>query len=96
MSFKTPYGSVVLNPPKQYPRLTSGPNRNKYLHRVVWETVAGREIPSGFNVHHMNGKYCFCPHHLVCLPAEFNPSSAPRDPYTGEYLSIEEFKRRYN
>ena len=29
-------------------------NKNKYLHRLVWEDFYGRPIPKGYSIHHLN------------------------------------------
>lgn len=46
-----------------YVRLTAGPNRGKYEHRVIassaWERTHGKALPVGYQVHHMD----FCRWH---------------------------------
>jgi hypothetical protein len=86
------FGSVRLNH-KGYYRINGGLNRNEYLHRAVWEKVAGRPIPDGWHIHHQdfNKKHC-CPHNLIAMPPEFNPSPSRRCPYRGTYVSVEEWK----
>lgn len=93
-SFLTALGRAVLNH-KGYPRLWSGPHRGKYLHRAVFETVAGRPVKPGFHIHHQGPRLCWCPHNLIEMPACFNPSRQIRDVYTGEFLSVEQWVRRY-
>lgn len=92
-------GSVHLNPRSQggaYWRIHSGPHRGKYLHRVVFQQVAGRAVREGFEVHHMNGINCVCPHQLVEVQACLHWKREPlRDPYTGVFLSKSEYQRRY-
>lgn len=91
-------GKWCLNgPPSHYPRFYSGPCRNQYVHRAIFEHVAGRPVKPGFEIHHMNGKLCFCPHQLLECPPAFNPQGnrALRDPYTGQFLSPNEYQRRY-
>lgn len=87
-------GKWALND-KGYPRFYSGPHRGRYVHRIVWEVVAQRSLPTGYVVHHQSGK-CFCPSNLIAMPACFNVSGAQRDPYTGEFLSHADFQRRYS
>ena len=83
----TPFGHAVLND-KGYPRLTSGPKRHRYVHRVSFESVAGREIKEGFSIHHMGPKTCWCPHMLVELQNVLHESPEPaRHPYTGRFLA---------
>lgn len=89
------FGSFHLNH-KGYPRINGGPHRKKFLHRAVWELIAGRPIPEGFTVHHMNGKLCWCPHQLVALgPHLHQHADRLRDPYTGEFMRREQWLRRY-
>lgn len=89
------FGSFRLNR-KGYPRLNSGSYRNEYLHRVVFEQIAGRPIREGFDIHHMNGKQCWCPHQLIEIQKELHPAPQPlRCPYTGEYMTVENYQRRY-
>lgn len=85
-------GKWCLNSHKngeRYPRFYSGKYRNRYVHRVVFEEVAGRPVKEGFHIHHMNGVFCFCPHQLLECPPEFNPQGniGSRDPYTGRFIS---------
>lgn len=88
------YGRCVLNS-KGYLRIRTGPLRDKYLHRAVWERVAGRELPPGMQVHHMKSKTCWCPHNLVALQDCLHVQEKLRDPYTGEFLSFDQWRRRY-
>ncbi len=95
MAFKHPvFGSCRINH-KGYPRINGGPKRNWYLHRAVFERVAGRPPRDGFHIHHMNGKMCVCPHELVEIQAELHPARMLRDPYTGEFMTPESYRRRY-
>jgi hypothetical protein len=88
-------GTFRLNE-KGYPRLNSGKHRNKYVHRAVFEEIAGRPVRTGFNIHHMNGKHCFCPHQLLEIQKELHVASEPlRCPFTGEFMKPAEFERRY-
>ena len=88
-------GSFRLNE-KGYPRLNSGSRRNQYLHRAVFEQVAGRPVREGFDIHHMNGKRCFCPHQLLEIQKALHPPGDPlRCPLTGLYLTPDAYERRY-
>lgn len=81
---------------KGYYRITAGPLRDKLVHRAAWESIAGRPLPPGFQVHHMGPKTCWCGHNLVALPAALHPpGERRRDPYTGEFLTDREYERRY-
>ena len=89
------FGSCRINE-KGYPRINGGPRRNQYLHRAVWEETAGIAVPPGFQIHHMNGKRCWCPHQLVALQSALHVSTERRrDPYTGQFMTGDEFARRY-
>jgi hypothetical protein len=52
-----PYGTHVhrWNGGRQYLRVSSGPQRGKYVHRLILEASLGRPIRSGWQVHHING-----------------------------------------
>lgn len=62
------FGAYHFNT-KGYARLHRKPFRGKYLHRAVFEHVAGRPVRDGFHIHHMNGKGCICPHQLLEIEA---------------------------
>lgn len=88
------FGSLRRNR-KGYLRINAGSKRDMYLHRAVWEKVAGQPLPDGWVVHHMN-KGCNCPHNLVAMPECLHIMSEPlRCPYTGKFLSVTEYERRY-
>lgn len=87
------FGTLTRNE-KGYLRINAGPRRNQYLHRAVWEEVAGQELPEGWIVHHMK-KGCNCPHNLVAMPECLHVKDSLRCPYTGEFISVWEFERRY-
>jgi hypothetical protein len=40
---------------KRYPRVTAGPLRNKYIHRIVAAALVGRELNRDEEVHHKDG-----------------------------------------
>ena len=93
MTGKHPLGNWSTNP-KGYPKFHSGAYRKQFVHRVVFRLVAERPIREGFHIHHQNGKLCFCPHQLVEIDPLLNPSPEPlRHPYTGQFMSREEFNR---
>lgn len=85
------YGRCVLNE-KGYLRIWHGPLRKQYLHRAVWERIAGHSVPAGFTVHHIASKYCWCPHNLVALGPGLHVHERPRCPYTGRILSVREYE----
>ena len=88
------FGSFRLNE-KGYARINAGPHRDKFLHRAVFENVAGRPIKPDHQIHHMNGKQCVCPHQLIELQACLHPPPEPlRCPFTGMFLKPAEFERR--
>jgi hypothetical protein len=87
-------GSFRLNQ-KGYPLLNSRKQGQKFVHRAVFEIVAGRPPRDGFHIHHMNWKLCWCPGQLLEIQAELHPSRTLRDPYTGEFMTISAYRRRY-
>jgi len=40
---------------KRYPRVTAGPLRHKYIHRIVAVALLGRELNKDEQVHHRDG-----------------------------------------
>ena len=89
------FGSFRLNK-AEYARINAGRRRDQYLHRAVWEEVAGRPVPKGFDIHHMNGKGCVCPHQLVALQKELHVPPEPlRCPHTGEWLTVDNWLKRF-
>ena len=79
-----------------YPRFTSGKYAGEYVHRAIFEEVAGRPPKEGMHMHHMNGVFCFCPHQLLECPAVFNVKwERPRHPYTGRFISRDEYEREF-
>jgi hypothetical protein len=88
-----PLGNWSTNP-DGYPKFHSGKHRKKFVHRVVFEQIAGRPIREGFQVHHQGAKTDFRPHMLVELPKELNPPREPlRNPWTGKFMSRDEYER---
>lgn len=76
--------------------LSSGIRRGARMHRLVVERIIGRALTEDEQVHHQDfnkTNNCYC--NLILLPSLFNPSCALRDPYTGEFLSLEQWRRRY-
>lgn len=71
--------------------------RGEKAHRLTIKHLAGvAELDPEWHVHHQdNWKANNAPENLIYAPACFNPSCARRDPYTGEYMSIEDWVRRY-
>lgn len=90
----TQFGPSTINK-KGYPRLHGGKLRNTYLHRASWELAARTRVPEGFQVHHMAGKLCWCPESLVALGPGLHVHRSLRDPYTGEFLTVDAWRRRY-
>ncbi len=79
---------------KGYPRISGGALRNTYLHRRVFEVVAGRPVKEGSHIHHMGAtKLCTCPHQLLELEACLHPASVCRHPFTGRMMSATEWQR---
>jgi hypothetical protein len=71
--------------------------RGTSLHRAVVEHLLGHPIPGGLHVQHLFPfiKACGRPESLLLAPPEFNPSGAMRDPFTGEFMSVDAYQRRY-
>lgn len=56
----------------------------------------GDVLPSHLHVHHQNfNKLDNRPENLIVMPQELNPSGALRDPFTGEFMSVAQWERRY-
>ncbi len=93
---QTEFGRASLNH-KGYPRLYSKPHRKKYVHRVSFETVAGRPDREGFQIHHQptpKGKLCWCPHNLIEIQDVLHVKpEPPRNPFTGAFITAEELRR---
>lgn len=78
--------------------------RGTFAQRVVTDAMivsncrwfVSTHIPIEYQAHHMdNDKLNNCPLNLLILSPLFNPSGAIRDPYTGRYLTKDEYLRRY-
>lgn len=70
--------------------------RGTRLNRLVMSRLVGGGLPEDLDVHHQDfDKQHNCPGNLVLLPSVFNPRLEVRDPYTGQYLSKEQYVRRY-
>ena len=92
--FHPVFGLCRINE-KGYPRINNGPGKDKYLHRAVFEMIAGRKVRNGFHIHHMNGKLCSCGFNLLEIEAPLHPARMIRDPYTGEFMKPAQYERRY-
>lgn len=46
---------ITCKTTKRYPRVTAGPLRNKYVHRIVAAALIGRELERSEEVHHKDG-----------------------------------------
>lgn len=52
----TKFGSAIINEGGYYRiRSTKEGNRNKFLHRLVWEDWYGVSVPDGYVIHHIDG-----------------------------------------
>jgi hypothetical protein len=48
-------GGTTCKTTKRYPRVTAGPLRHKYVHRIVAAALIGRELTKDEQVHHKDG-----------------------------------------
>lgn len=46
---------ITVKTTKRYPRVTAGPLRNQYVHRIVAAALVGRELERDEEVHHKDG-----------------------------------------
>ena len=78
------------------------PYRNWLLHRAVADVLVKEFNPFGWEslppekvVHHLSGiRSCCCPHNLVILDRALHiHPSAPRHPWTGQYMSPSAWQR---
>ena len=46
---------ISFKNPKGYPRVTAGPLRDKWVHRIVAEALLGRDLRRDEEVHHKDG-----------------------------------------
>jgi hypothetical protein len=80
---------------------TLGIRRGARAHVVTVERLASERpvyhFPSGVKIHHQdNDKLNCCPYNLLCVWHDaLNPSPSRKDPYTGLWLSVAEWERRY-
>lgn len=75
--------------PKRYPR-------NKRAHRIIAEILLGRELTQDEFVHHMDfNTLNNSPENLIIMPGCLNPANTIRCPFTGRFLSREEYLRLF-
>lgn len=73
-----------------------GIKRGARCHREVIEHLLGRALTPEEHIHHQDfNKLNNCPCNLILMPKCLNPSGARQDPYTAEFLSRDEYARRY-
>jgi|SRR6185369_6439465 len=63
---------VTLKTTKGYPRITAGPLRNQYLHRVVAEAMLGRKLNKDEEVHHRDGDRLNFHHSNLMILGEYD------------------------
>ena len=70
--------------------------RGRSAHREAIAHLIGRELATDETVHHQDfNKLNNCPCNLILMPAALNVTNSRRDPYTGQFLSAQEWVRRY-
>jgi hypothetical protein len=100
------FGTTVTR--KGYVRVTSGPFRHEYYHRLLvkfllWgypHVVWGRDLPANIHVHHVDHdkRHNSIGNFLLLDEAIHNAisrESTIQDPYTGQFLSRAAYERRY-
>ena len=72
-----------------------GIKRGARLHRLVIEHLLGDALSPEFHIHHQDGnKLNNCPGNLVlCYHAGFNPTPRRQCPFTGRYLTVNQYRR---
>lgn len=65
-----------------YPRVSAGPLRGKYVHRIVAEAMIGRPLREDEDVHHIDGDTMnFHPSNLKVMPATEHRPLSPGRPW---------------
>ena len=69
--------------------------RGARLHRMLVEHLLGDTLSLEFHIHHQDGnKLNNCPGNLVlCYHAGFNPAPTRQCPFTGRYLTVDQYRR---
>lgn len=62
----------TLKTTKGYPRLTAGPLRGQYIHRVVAEALLGRKLKKDEQVHHRDGDKLNCQWSNIIIRGEID------------------------
>ncbi len=86
--------------PNGYARISlrTSDDYQEYVHRAVVSKLAGYKLPNDKVVHHMDfDKLHNCPSNLLVLDTAIHDAccSTCKDPYTGQFMSRAEYKRRY-
>lgn len=69
--------------------------RGSRAHRLTVGRLGGVLTPD-LHIHHQDfDKLNACPRNLVVMPAEMNPTTARQCPYTGRFMSADEWERAY-
>jgi hypothetical protein len=90
------FGSIAKQP-NGYWRVWRKPWRGYFLHRAVWERLAGHKLPPGWEVHHIDhDKSNNQPYNLIAMPPELHKAfmgNAMQHPYTGRFISRGHYER---
>lgn len=86
-------GYLIYTSRKRHPWI----RRGEFAHRaVLMHLFRVDRLNPEWQVHHQDfDKLHNLPCNLLYAPACFNPSCALRDPHTGEFMSVEQYRRRY-
>jgi hypothetical protein len=84
-------GYVIYTSRKKQPLI----RRGEFMHRVIIRVLAETDLDPEIHVHHQNNCKTFnCPLNLLAVPACMNPATAIRNPFNGQYMTADEYRRK--